>query len=73
MRSKLLKIILITFFFSNLTLNYSYSDEFEFTAKDLEVLNKDLIIGKNGAKIISKNQIITAEKFRYKKRTGKYQ
>jgi LPS-assembly protein len=67
MRSKLLKIILITFFFSNLTLNYSYSDEFEFTAKDLEVLNKDLIIGKNGAKIISKNQIITAEKFRYKK------
>ena len=50
------------------SLKDSYSKDFEFTATKLKVLeNGNLLIGEDGVKIISDDQILEADKFKYNK------
>ena len=68
MKNKLSKIFFYFLIITSFFLKNSYSEEFEFTAKDLEILNdRTLLIGNDDVKIISNNQIIKAKKFRYNK------
>jgi len=68
MKNKLSKIFFYFLIITSFFLKNSYSEEFEFTATDLEILNDGtLLIGNDDVKIISNNQIIKAKKFRYNK------
>ena len=68
MKNKLVKIFFYLLIITNFFLKNLHSEEFEFTATELQVLNEGtLLIGKDDVKIISDNQIIKAKKFKYNK------
>ena len=68
MKNKISKNFFLIIIFLSFFLKDSYSKDLEFTATKLEVLeNGNLIIGEDGVKIISDNQILEADKFIYNK------
>jgi LPS-assembly protein len=68
MKNKIIKIFILGLFFLISFLKNSYSEEFQFLGSELKFLdNGNLIVGTNGIKITSENQIIEANKFEYNK------
>ena len=63
--------IFITIFLNLVFFHYVYSEEIKFEAKIIEFLDKDKkIIAKNNVKILTDNEIITANEMVYLKDDG---
>ena len=68
MKNKIKKFFLSTLLLLSFFSQNSYSENFEFTGTELDILeNGNLIVGKKGIKVISNNQIIEAKQFEYNK------
>ena len=68
MKNKIKKFFLSTLLLLSFFSQNSYSENFEFTGTELDILeNGNLIVGKKGIKVISNNQIIEAKQFAYNK------
>ena len=64
MKNKTAKNFFLIIIFLSFFLKDSYSKDLEFTATKLEILeNGNLLIGEDGVKIISDDQILEADKF----------
>ena len=68
MKNKFIKTFFLGLFFLGLFLKNSYSQNFQFLANELKLLDEgNILVGSNGVKITSKNQIIEANSFEYDK------
>ena len=68
MKNKIIKIFFLGLLFLIFFLKNSFSKDFQFLGNELILLDKgNLLVGKNGIKITSKDQTIEANKFEYNK------
>ncbi len=68
MKNKIAKNFFLIIIFLSFFLKDSYSKDLEFTATKLEILeNGNLLVGEGGVKIISDDQTLEADKFKYNK------
>ena len=68
MKNKTAKNFFLIIIFLSFFLKDSYSKDLEFTATKLEILeNGNLLVGEGGVKIISDDQTLVADKFKYNK------
>ena len=68
MKNKITKTFFLIIIFLSFFLKDSYSKDLELTAAKLEILeNGNLLVGTGGVKVISDDQTIEAEKFKYNK------
>jgi len=68
MKNKISKNFFLIIIFLSFFLKDSYSKDLEFTATKLEILeNGNLLVGEGGVKVISDDQTLEADKFKYNK------
>jgi LPS-assembly protein len=68
MKNKITKTFFLVLFFLIFFLKNSYSQEFKFLGSELKILDDgNIVVGSDGIKITSENQIIEANKFEYNK------
>ena len=68
MKNKIAKNFFLIIIFLSFFLKDSYSKDLEFTAAKLEILeNGNLLVGEGGVKIVSDDQTLEADKFKYNK------
>ena len=68
MKNKIAKNFFLIIIFLSFFLKDSYSKDLEFTATKLEILeNGNLLVGEGGVKVISDDQTLEADKFKYNK------
>ena len=68
MKNRIKKIIFFVAIITGFLIKASHSQDFEFNASKLEILeNGNLLIGEGGVKITSEDQILESQKFKYDK------